>query len=84
MIQMNELFALHIDGQLLTAKNRQKLWEKYSKNYGHGTYGLYGWKPPKPFYSKLGYARRGIAHLPGEIQDEIEIVRYVPEESTDE
>ncbi len=69
----NELFALHLNGELLDPK----IWKKYSQNYG--TNELYGWRPPKRIYYTRGYAKSGIRNLPKQIQADIEIVRYIPE-----
>jgi hypothetical protein len=79
---MNEIFALHLDDELITSNSRQKIWEKYSKNYGKN--GLYGWKAPKPYYSKIGHAKTAIKHLPEIIRDNIKIVRYIPEGESSE
>ncbi len=72
MSQVNEVYALHLDGELLEGN----VWKKYSKKYG--TNGLYGWKPPKRIYYKLGHAKNGLSHLPAEIRSKVEIVRYIP------
>lgn len=70
----NELFALHYEGELLGPD----VWKKYSSKYGGNS--LYGWRPPKKVYYKYGHAKNGLRHLPKEIQEDVKIVRYVPEE----
>ncbi len=68
----NELYALHLDGELLEGN----VWKKFSTKYG--TNGLYGWKPPKRIYYKLHHAKNGLSHLPIEIRNKVEIVKYIP------
>jgi len=75
----NILYALHLDGKLLSAK----IWEEYSKNWGYAD-GLYGWRPPKRIYYKLGHAKNGIRHLPKQIQNKVKIVIYKPVEEIEE
>lgn len=69
----NELYVLHLDGEIL---DRKEIWKKYSKNYGNNW--LYGWKAPKPFYQTLGRAKCAIHHLPEQIKNKVEIIKYVP------
>jgi hypothetical protein len=76
---MNEIFALHLNDELITAQSREKLWKEHSPRYGSYGAALHGWKPPKTFYSKENHAKAAIKHLPPQIRDSIEIVRYVPE-----
>jgi len=71
--EKNEVFALHLNGKLIS----QNVWKDFSKNYGSNE--LQGWKPPKRLYYKLGHAKNGIRHLPKQIQNKVEIVKYVPE-----
>lgn len=72
MLQTNELYALHLDGKLLEGN----IWKEYSSKYGLN--GLHGWRPPKRIYYKLYHAKNAIRHLPQEIRNRVEIVRYVP------
>ena len=69
----NEVWALHLDGKLLD----WNVWKEYSTKYGDN--GLYGWKPPKRLYYTRGHASAGRSHLPEQIRDKVEIVRYLPE-----
>lgn len=64
----NVLYALHYKGKLLGTFK----WE------GGNTSVLYGWRPPKKIYFKIGQANCGVSHLPQEIIDDIEIVMYGP------
>lgn len=70
----NEIYALHLDGKLIT--DRKALWKQYSKNYGMNS--LQGWRPGKTVYFSLGRAKAGIRHLPKEVQNKIEIIKYEP------
>lgn len=65
----NVLYALHYEGKLLGTFKWSEL----------GPDGLHGWRPPKKIYFKLGQARNGAGHLPKDVIDKIEIVRYLPE-----
>lgn len=69
----NEVFALHLDGELL----HPNIWDKYTEQYGNNS--LYGWRPPKKLYYKIGHAKTAIKHLPEQIRDRVTIVRYTPE-----
>ena len=68
----NEIYALHYKGELVSAS----VWKEHSKNYGGQQ--LYGWRPPKKMYAKVGHARAALRHLPQAMQDDVEIMRYVP------
>ena len=70
-----ELFAICLEGEVLEAS----VWKKYSASYGGA--GLYGWRAPKKIYYKLGHAKNALNHLPQQIQDLVEIVRFVPAET---
>ncbi len=72
----NELYAIHWKDKLL----HPDLWKKYSGRYGQSSSYLYGWRPPKKVYHKLGHAKAGLSHLPAQIRKDCKIVRYVPEE----
>lgn len=74
-IKENVLYVLHYQGQIISPN----IWKQFSKNYGSSS--LSGWKPPKKIYFSLSYAKSAIKHLPQQIRDKIEIVRYVPEDS---
>ncbi len=63
----NTIYAIHYKGQLLG-----------SFKWGSGAPNLYGWRPPKKVYWKLGLARSGATHLPEDILDDCEIVEYAP------
>lgn len=63
----NTLYAIHYKGQLLG-----------SFKWGDGAPNLYGWRPPKKVYWKLGLAKSGATHLPEDILDDCEIVEYAP------
>lgn len=65
----NTIYAIHYKGQLLGSFK----WE--GGNYRSN---LYGWRPPKKVYWKLGLARSGATHLPEDILDDCEIVEYAP------
>jgi len=69
----NEVFVLHYQGKIITPW----IWKEFSKNYGHHG-GLVGWRAPKYLYMKLGHAKCAIKHLPKIIQNQIEIVKYIP------
>jgi len=69
-----ELFALVLDGNILTPDSFKEYW----KNYGNQSYsGLYGWRPPKKIYYTLGHAKAGRHHVPIQIRDRVEIHRFV-------
>lgn len=70
----NEIYAIHLDGQLL----QLDVWKQYSSKYGEYGSQLQGWKPPKRFYYKLHHAKNGVRHLPPQIRDKVKIVRYIP------
>ncbi len=65
-----ELYALVLDGKILTPT----LFKEYWKNYGNND--LYGWKPPKKIYFTLGRAKAGKKWIPKELQDKVEIHRF--------
>ncbi len=69
----NEIYAIHFNGELLYPD----IWREYTDNYGR--YGLQGWRPAKKFYYKIGHAKAALHHLPIQIRDKCEIVRYIPE-----
>lgn len=71
---MNEVWAIHLDGELLKAD----CWHKYSKKYGINGKNLYGWRPPKKIYYEQRHAKIAVAHLPDEIKNKVEVVKYVP------
>ena len=73
--QPNEVWALHLNGKILTGN----VWKEYSSKYGDN--GLQGWKPPKRLYFTRGHASAGRSHLPQQIKDKVKIVRYLPEET---
>lgn len=75
MTQKNEIFAIHVDGKIVDTK----IWREFSKKYGTGQ--LYGWRPPKKIYMKLGHAKAALHHLPQQVQKKAKIVRYIPDES---
>lgn len=64
----NTIYAIHYKGQLLGSFK----WGSGASDY------LYGWRPPKKVYWKLGLARSGATHLPEDILDDCEIVEYAP------
>lgn len=66
--QKNIIYAIHYKGQLLGSFK----WGSGASDY------LYGWRPPKKVYWKLGLARSGATHLPEDILDDCEIVEYAP------
>ena len=72
----NELFALHLDGQML----HPAVWANYSERYGKVGEWIQGWRPPKKVYHSIGHARVGIGQLPAELRGKVEIVRYTPAE----
>lgn len=74
----NEIYAIHFEGQLL----QPDIWKQYSDKYGATGANLQGWKPPKRFYYKLHHAKNGLRHLPYQIQDKCEIVKYTCEYDT--
>ena len=74
----NEIWAIHFDGQLL----QPDIWKQYSDKYGHVAHWLQGWKPPKRFYYKFHHAKIGLSHLPHQIRNKCEIVKYSPQEQT--
>lgn len=69
----NEVFAIHWKGQLL----HPNIWKEFSDKYG--TNGLYGWRPPKKLYYKIGHAKCALSHLPEMVRNDCKIVRYVPD-----
>lgn len=66
-----ELFALVLDGNILTPDSFKEFWKNYSSNE------LYGWRPPKKIYYTIGYAKAGRHHVPAQIRDRVEIHRFV-------
>jgi len=72
MENKNEIWALHLDGKLISSN----IWKEYSTRYGGNS--LYGWRKPKRLYMKIGHAKSAIHHLPKEVQDKVEIVKYIP------
>lgn len=64
----NTIYAIHYKGQLLGSFK----WGNGASDY------LYGWRPPKKVYWKLGLARSGATHLPEDILDDCEIMEYAP------
>jgi hypothetical protein len=74
--KVNELFALHLDGEMID----QYIWTDYSDKYGVFARNLYGWRVPKKVYYKIHHAKNGLRHLPKQIQKYVEIVRYLPSE----
>lgn len=72
----NELFALHLEGQML----HPAVWANYSAKYGNAKDWIMGWRPPKKVYHSIGHARVGLGQLPAELRGKVEIVRYIPAE----
>ncbi len=70
----NEIFALHLDGKLLS----RKLWGEYSDKYNLNMLGFF--RTSKKFYSKRSYAKRALEWFPSEFRNRIQVVRYTPEE----
>lgn len=68
----SELYALVIDGNILTPDSFTQYWK------GYGTTGsqLYGWRPPKKIYYTLGAAKNGLRFVPKEIKDKVEIHKF--------
>jgi hypothetical protein len=71
----NTLYALHFKDELI----EPNIWKKYSDKYG--SQGLYGWKPPKKVYYTLGHAKAAMKHLPKQIINEVQIIKYKPFET---
>jgi hypothetical protein len=68
-----ELYALMLDGHILTPESFKEYW----KNYGQASLsGLYGWRPAKKIYYTLGQAKAGLAHVPEQIKSKVEIHRF--------
>jgi phage-related protein len=70
--QANELFAIHVDGRIVDAR----VWKDFTDRYGGAQ--LFGWRPPKKVYLKVGHAKAALRQLPAEIRANATIVRYVP------
>lgn len=66
-----EVFAILLDGEVVS----QKVIKKHFPSYGQNE--LYGWRPPKRVYYKLGHARAGLKHLPEQIQKKVKIHKFV-------
>ena len=72
--EINEIWALHIDGNLITPKIRRTLIREALK----GSFDSY-WRMPKPFYVTKGTASSGQLKLPKQIRSRVKIVKYIPE-----
>jgi hypothetical protein len=66
-----EIYALILDGGILTPDTFKEYW----KNYGGNE--LYGWRPPKKIYYTLGHAKAGLHWVPEKLRDKVEIHRFV-------
>lgn len=69
---MNQIFAFHVDGQLLTGK----FWREYK---GRTTkWDRAFWRPSKTVYMRWADARLAFTRLPSKLQKIVEIVEYTP------
>lgn len=57
--------------EILTPKSFKKFWPNYGSAQGH----LYGWRPAKKFYEKIGQAKSGFAHIPDQLKPLLKIVK---------
>lgn len=69
---MNQLFAFHIDGQLLTGK----FWRDYKGRNSKWDQAF--WRPTKTIYMRQQDADVAFSRLPKALKEVVEIVEYTP------
>lgn len=72
-LQENEIFALHLDGKIITTKTWKEFCKKNGKKHWYGAV-------PKKLYLTMGHAKAAINYLPDGAEGRVTIVRYVPED----
>ncbi len=69
---MNEIYAIvwKESKEVLSPQSYEKYWPSYGQN------SLYGWRPPKKIYFKLGLAKSGFSHIPEQMKPLLEIAKF--------